>query len=133
LPGFCNRKSENLLRRASSHFTCNTFITRSLLLFLRGTQRLHEVLPFGPSKSSPSAVPVLLFFSRLLLVYSSSLYPQGFGPMRVFLLHLVVYILCGQPNAISCLYLLFSRCSCSLRRTWSIQLQFHSLIFCSLP
>jgi len=54
-----------------------------------------------PSKSSPSAVPVLLFFSRLFLVYPSSLYPEGFGPVRVFLPHLVVYALCGQSNAIS--------------------------------
>jgi hypothetical protein len=55
-----------------------------------------------PSKSSPSAVPILLFFSRLFLVYPSSVYPGGFGPVRVFLSHLMVCAFCGQSNAISC-------------------------------
>ena len=73
-----------------------------------------------PSKSSPSAVPVLLFFSRLFLVYPSSMYPEGFGPVRVFQLQLVVYLLYGQSTAISCLYLLFNMCSFNLRSVWSI-------------
>jgi hypothetical protein len=77
-----------------------------------------------PSRSSPSAVPVLLFFSRFFLIYPSSVYPECFGPMRVFLLHLVVYVLCGQSKVISFLYFLFSRCSCSLGSVWSIQRHF---------
>lgn len=47
-----------------------------------------------------SVVPILLLFSRLFLVYPSSAYPEGSSPLRVFLMHPVVYVVHGQSNAI---------------------------------
>jgi hypothetical protein len=48
--------------------------------------------------------------------------------MRVLLLHLVPYVVYGQSNAISCLYLLSNTCSSDLRSVWSIERCFHSII-----
>ena len=42
----------------------------------------------------------LLFFCRLLLVYPSFFHPEFSILMRVFLLHLLVYEMYGQLNAI---------------------------------
>jgi hypothetical protein len=43
---------------------------------------------------------ILLFFSRLLLVYHSFFHPKGSILMRVFLLHFLVYEVYGQSKAI---------------------------------
>jgi hypothetical protein len=46
LTSFYKGEADDLMRRANSNFKYNAFITHYLLLFLRGTQRLHEAISF---------------------------------------------------------------------------------------
>ena len=48
----------------------------------------------------PSALPILLFFSRLFLVYPSSFYTEGSSPTRIFVLRRVVDAVFRQTSAI---------------------------------
>jgi hypothetical protein len=47
-----------------------------------------------------SAVPILLLFSKLFLIYPFSLRPEGCNPLRVCLLRFVVFVVFDQSNAI---------------------------------
>jgi hypothetical protein len=61
------------------------------------------------SFSRPSVIPIPFFFSRLFLVYLSSMCPEGSSQMHVPLLHLTLYKLYGQSKAICFFYVSFSR------------------------
>ena len=99
--------NKSIFHSAFKFSTCLHY--HSLLLFLCGTQDLHEALPFGSIQSQSFCF--FLAFSCLLqfpfscsfpvfFVYPSSLYLECSSPVHVFLLHLVVYIVYGKSNAI---------------------------------
>lgn len=87
---------------------------------------LRVVLLFLSNYFWPSAVSFHFFFSKLLLIYPCSLYPQGSSPMCVFPSHTVVKVAYGQSNAIFFLYLLLNSCLCSLMQfIWNFIRPFH--------
>ena len=64
--------------------------------FMKLFHLLLWLAPLPPSSLfQPCAVPILLFFSWYFLVYPSSWYPEGFSPVHVFLLFIVVYTVYG--------------------------------------
>ena len=72
--------------------------------------------------SQPAAVPILLFFCRLFLVYPASLYPKGSSTMMSFCCTLYFVLCMANLMPFSFLYLLFNRsffCSLPSFPFWS--------------
>jgi len=106
---FRSRKSgiQQFNSASLTYWTRGSLHIHSPIWFVCGTQGLllHLVLsqasPLAPFQLFPdvfSSHSLTLF--QVVLVYPSSLYPEGSGPLRVFLMHLVVYVVDGQSNAI---------------------------------
>jgi hypothetical protein len=94
-------------------FTVKFHKVKCLLLasFCSYVEHRAFVKPFHSvvSKASPFAsfqlIPTFCsslstFFSSFFSIYPSSWCPEGSSPMRVFLLHVVVYVMYGKSNAI---------------------------------